>query len=460
VTQDRLTRREISWLLAQEARGAARALRSGLTQGGSQRPNEGPPLRSGQPEHVAILSSVADLDTLDSAIELLGALQTERGTRRRGRIDVAALLYAIVPQARIEIAPGEGTEVFGEEGELRRMLHVLLHQAVGEVALASATPEVRVERRENKVLISVDLGPDTSANAELERRWLARMALRLGGSVELSRGRQTIVLPADEPEDKTEVVLLRRELEEAQALGEAYAKELAAVLSAVEEHGEPPSSREELTTFAAADTTTALARATSRSVRDLLEALRAGRAAAEPQAGETVDEQATVGADFLADLSTLAELLPSEERSESHIVALARSAAEALAARAQRRGIFVTLEIPDELACRVAPDSLVALMKAMIAHGIAASPAGDTVVLTARRAGADLEVAVRDGGPQVPVASRIPLLLHRIDPAQVGRPPGVSLVAARTIATQLGGGVGLRMGESGRTELWARLPAT
>lgn len=458
MTQDRLTRREISWLLAQEARGAARALRSGLSQGGGPPSETAHALGGGGAGSVAILSSVADLDALDSAIELLGALQTDRSARRRGRIDVAALLYAIAPQARIEIAPGEGTEVFGEEGELRRMLHVLLHQAVGEVPLSSASPDVRIERRDALVRIGVDLGPDTSANAELERRWLARMALRLGGSVELAEGRQTIVLPADEAEEKTEVVALRRELSEAQALGEAYAKELAAVLTAVEEHGEPPSSREVSSpAVGAAETAAALARATSRSLRDLVASLGRSPEAGPPVEGERPLDHLDGGADLLADLGLLGECRTNEEKTDVQPLDLAHDAAAALAARAERRGVHVAIDVPYELTLQAPREGLVLLARAMLAHGIAATPAGETVLVGARRDGRGVELFVRDGGPQIPAASRVALLLHRLDPTQIGRPPGVALVAARGIAMQLGGTLGFRTGDGGRTELWAKL---
>jgi hypothetical protein len=219
VSNDRLTRQELSWLLAQEARGAAKALREGVIQ------LKQPELREATPR------VETTLDALDDAIGRLSELQSGgRGAPRRGRIDLAALLYQVAPTARIAMQPGDGTEVSGEENELRRMLHVLVNETSNPAErTATSSPEVRIRRENDWVKISVDLGPDTSATSELERRWLSRMALRHGGRLELEGGTQTIVLPADGSGE--EVNELRKELEQAQQLGEAYARELAAVFA-------------------------------------------------------------------------------------------------------------------------------------------------------------------------------------------------------------------------------------
>src|ERR1700736_5317856 len=91
---------------------------------------------------------------------------------RRGRIDLAALLWEVAPEARVSIEPGSGTEVFGEEAELRRMLHVMLGHGSG------SGRAVIIRRQGDEVVFGVVLGPDTSATAETERAWLARMAVR------------------------------------------------------------------------------------------------------------------------------------------------------------------------------------------------------------------------------------------------------------------------------------------
>ena len=235
MTSDRLTRQELGWLLAQEARGAARKLREGVAQ--LTQPPPGP--------DVEIRSAPAvetSLDALDDAITRLGELQMGAHAKvRRGRIDLAALLCEVAPNARIAMEPGAGTEVSGEEMELRRMLHLLVSQTNSTLADSeSASPEVMIKREGQWVRISVELGPDSSATAELERRWLSRMATRHGGRLELEGGTESLLVPADRSGD--EVNELRKELEQAQQLGEAYARELAAVFTSGELQSEQPRS--------------------------------------------------------------------------------------------------------------------------------------------------------------------------------------------------------------------------
>src|SRR5580692_10215412 len=75
----------------------------------------------------------ATLDALDDAMRMLSNIhKTPSSTRgRRGRIDLASLLWEVAPEARVSIEPGGGTEVFGDESELRRMLHVMLGHGSG-----------------------------------------------------------------------------------------------------------------------------------------------------------------------------------------------------------------------------------------------------------------------------------------------------------------------------------------
>src|SRR5688572_15635713 len=218
VSQERLTRHEISWLLAQEARGAARALREGVSQ---LRQGPSVPLIINTPSEAPPVETT--LDALDDAISMLSELNTAtRGAKaRRGRIDLAALLMDLAPDTRMAIEPGAGTEVFGDEQDLRRMLNLLVTQAGSAQAGAA---EVTIRRQAEWVKVSVELGPDAGSQ-ELERRWLSRMATRHGGWVELEGGTQAIFLPADGASDQREVVELRKELEQAQQLGETYARE-------------------------------------------------------------------------------------------------------------------------------------------------------------------------------------------------------------------------------------------
>src|SRR5262245_61180239 len=115
-SKGRLTRHELGWLLTQEAQKAAERLREGVQVLRTQ----GPP-----PEASGVDSS---LDALDDTMRLLSSLhQNAPNVRgRRGRIDLASLLWDVAPDVRVSIEPGSGTEVYGDEAELRRVLHILI----------------------------------------------------------------------------------------------------------------------------------------------------------------------------------------------------------------------------------------------------------------------------------------------------------------------------------------------
>src|SRR5690606_4998480 len=156
------------------------------------------------------------------------------------------------------------------------------------------------------VKVTVELGPDISATAELERRWLSRMAVRHGGRLELEGGTESLLLPADGASDQREVIELRKELEQAQQLGEAYARELATMLSAADRPSAPPRApsekRERLATLAAA------AGAIQRPLRWLIDGLRADVAELGSELGEShavvqsLLRRATTGAELLFEI--------------------------------------------------------------------------------------------------------------------------------------------------------------
>jgi two-component system, OmpR family, sensor kinase len=281
VSQERLTRHEISWLLAQEARGAARALREGVSQL-RQSPAAEPRIVTAPSEAPPVETT---LDALDDAISMLSELNTAtRGAKaRRGRIDLAALLMDLAPNTRMAIEPGAGTEVFGDEQDLRRMLNMLVTQAGSAEAGAA---EVTIRRQGEWVKISVELGPDAGSQ-ELERRWLSRMATRHGGWVELEGGTQAIFLPADGASDQREVVELRKELEQAQQLGETYARELASVLAAGDIRTEPPPAVAPRQGSQRFEVLQCAALGLQRTLKGLVEGLRADASIAANELGES-----------------------------------------------------------------------------------------------------------------------------------------------------------------------------
>jgi hypothetical protein len=250
VTKGRMTHDELEGLLALEAKGAARSLRSD--------PSELVPDPEDRPStSLLLLDRVSDLPLepvfLDApqsdryptserksdrpeALRTELAPQTTRSRARRGRIDLAALLYEFATQygwskGRFAIEPGSGTEVVGNEEDLRRVLQLMVLQSPGSASEASeAQHNVEVRREGDWIRVSVDLGPDISLIHDAERRWLHRVAIRHGGRFELRGNSQCLLLPAD-ASAHAEVLALQRELEQAQALGETYARELATVIA-------------------------------------------------------------------------------------------------------------------------------------------------------------------------------------------------------------------------------------
>src|SRR5262249_2912596 len=187
------------------ARGAAKILRQDVTL-----LSQPPPPDAAAPIVVPDLRVATTLNALDDAIDMLSELETgpqgSKPASRRGRIDLAAMLWEFAPTASISIEPGAGTEVFGEESELRRMLNVLLSQTNFAVGTQhEGTAAVRIRREADWIRITVNLGPDVSASTELERRWLSRMATRMGGRLDLEGGTMALLLPADASVDQSEV---------------------------------------------------------------------------------------------------------------------------------------------------------------------------------------------------------------------------------------------------------------
>ncbi len=442
VSNDRLTRQELSWLLAQEARGAAKALRDGVTQLTSP-----PPPGHSDPAPAGEVGT--SLDALDEAITRLGELQlgVPSAKARRGRIDLAALLCEVAPNAPIAMEPGAGTEVFGEEGELRRMLHLLLGQTnSGPTAHGpESVSGVDIRRHGDWVKLSVELGPDSSPTAELERRWLSRMATRHGGRLELEGGLQTMWLPADAPAD--EMNELRRELEQAQQLGEAYARELAQVFSSGGLTSSPPPAESGTATSAPLETLVGAVAAQERLVRSWLDGVRQDLKA-HPDALDKLQRRLSAAQELLVDLEHVAGCPTDEAASPADACQVIAKAADSLRPRAARRGLTLELSAPDALPTTLGAKTLEACVRGMLEHAVAASPKGGSVRVVVDDA-LPLTVRVIDGGPTVPEGLRDELIRRKLDPSSVGRPDGVSLLAAHCAAMALGGRVSFSDHENG-----------
>lgn len=444
-TKGRLTRQELGWLLTQEARGAAERLRRGVQVLSKTIP---PP----SDESPSIFDDT--LNALDDAMGVLSSLHPRPlGSRgRRGRIDVAALLWEVAPDARVSIEPGSGTEVFGDEAELRRMLHVL----VGPGSRAGSA--IHVRRDGEEVFLQIELGPDSSATSDTERAWLSRMAIRYGGRYELQGGSETLVLPADDvAERERREADLRKELDEARRKGEAYARELAAVTGGAEIDTSTGTSTIPPPIMPAPDRFATIARIAggiAAELRGLLSpvgwdllALLDPRGAGAPRVEgaserlEAIQRRLMQVQDFVAELGLVGDLDPGEAHLDIDLGEVLRNAIRSASLRAERLGVHVALDAPGgeaRLTVQAAPRAVDVLVRQLLAHAIVATPRGRAVQVTVRprlgREGEGAELVFDDAGPSVPEADRRAYMALEVAPSTFGRPSSLALHLAASIA--------------------------
>ncbi|MBN2197113.1 MAG: HAMP domain-containing histidine kinase [Polyangiaceae bacterium] len=438
----RLTRAELAWLLAQEAHGAAKALREEVKQ-----------LKVPKPTavvEVRVPSLEGNLDVLDDAIAALSDLQQQAPSGRRARIDLASLVGSLAPQARLALAPGAGTEVIADENDLRRMLHVLLCPTSGSGDTVQTTVvDIEIRGEADFVKVSVPLGPDQSATAEIERRWLSRMAARLGGRLELARGEQSLYLPTGGISTLHEVDDLRRELEQAKQLGEAYARELAEVFASsvapppADLEAQAPVGRAEL------DALRNVGAAIVRQVKPVLDGMHDDIQSIQLELGpgsplpHSLAQRMSAIRELMAELSRAAACPANESPAVVDIGSLCRSVASEADERATRHGVRLKVDATALAPTLVPPAALTFLVRSLLDHAIAATPRDATVFLATTTTPRGLLLRCVDGGPSVPVRTRDDLLHHRVDPTSLGRPAGMGLLTVLAVAKVLGASVAL-----------------
>jgi signal transduction histidine kinase len=422
---EKLTRQELSWLLTQEARGAAERLRKGvqiltkapppMTSEGmesishpkSERPSERPvTLTSAGEEGEGLETTLTMLEgTMMKLAELSGPAS---GRGRRGRVDLAALLWEVAPDAKVQLEPGEGTEVYGDEAELRRILHVLA--GGGNASGVGGAQLVMLKREGAEVKLSVQLGPDTAPISPAERGWLARMAIRYGGRYELDGSSECLVFPALQAEEVKEVQTLRKELEAAKAQGEMYARELAAVFSEEPERSTRPPAAGDIggpgNTLAAA---ARLAEALADDVRAIFGPLGAARlkVGAEPQTPETsalleeVQRALGRGAELLALSRQMSRLASDLAPIEVDLAVIAQDEAALATVAFASRGVVLTIaagEGPAALVLHGYPAALRAMVAEMLDQALRACGPGDEVRLAVEGGALVVERLTDDGG--------------------------------------------------------------
>jgi two-component system, OmpR family, sensor kinase len=438
VTSDRLTRNELTWLLAQEARTAAQKLRQGVII------QPGPPESVRAPDEANHSVVETTLNKLDEAVDLLASLHGHGGSPRgrRGKVELTALLWEIAPEARVQIEMGEGTTVFGDESELRRMLLLLISQT-GDPGKGQGTAEVSIRREKDEVRVSAHLGPDQSATFETERQWLSRMAIKYGGHLELDGSMQTLVLPADVDRQRQELENLKRELAAAQQQGEEYARELAAMFASTSGKPTPvspsiePVSSEGLVSLVAGTRVlgSELRGIFSAITRDLLP-LRDRK----DEVGEVIASamrHVTAASETMTDLARLGACPVGELPRHADVAEALREVVRDDMGRAARHDVRVTVVAPANAYEVVPIGALSVLMHALLGHAVNASPPGSEVVATLSESDDGLSLTFDDAGHAVPVAARRGVLSRDFEALATGRPTGITLIAAISIAANI-----------------------
>jgi signal transduction histidine kinase len=433
---------ELAWLLAQEARSAARKLRQGV---GIPSGLEDSPVTIVEEGSGGVESTLNRLDEAVSALASLHGSAMPRG--RRGKVDIAALVWEVAPEASVQIEMGEGTTAFGDEAELRRMLQVLIGQS-GPPTSSKGGPDISIRRDGDNILVHVGLGSENPAAFATERAWLARMATRYGGSIKLDGSSHTLVLPADVDMQRRELESLKKELAAAQAQGQAYARELAAVFARGETHSsgvpsvrsspsQQPGAGDGLAVLVAA------ARTLAAELRGLLSAIGRDMAPLRDASGEPGDIAASVGrhvtgaSELVSDLARLGACPVGELPRHVDLSAVLRDVVSAQGSRAERHDVRVALSCPDEASAVVQAGAISVLLQALLDHAIDASPPGSEVgILLADHPDA-LSITFDDAGPPLPAHTKSVILSRDFEAIAQGRSAGLDLVMAYAVAAHL-----------------------
>jgi len=439
MSKGRLTRQELGWLLTQEAQGAAERLRTGV-----QILKSNPP-----PEDGSGAGLDATLDALDDTMKMLSSLHNRpvRVTGRRGRVDLAALLWEVAPEARAAIEVGtssaSGTEVFGDEAELRRMLQLLVEHGSG------AGSQVTIKRDGDMVRVAVVLGPDATATAEAERAWLSRMAVRYGGRLDLEGGMEIFSLPADA--ERVEREALEKELDEARKQGEAYARELAAAFTTTEEGVSPSTFPPPLAGTDVGDRVAVLVRVAggvaaelrsllTPAVKEIATLASARRDDSDEQKFETIRRELGQVQDLAHALQTVGEIDVQELPGPVSLGEIVAKQVTLFGGRAARAGVTVVVndETQAKAHARASARAISALVLAVLDQAIQSSPRGSTVSVRVTDEERGPRFQVDDAGPPLPKAARKQFVGLETEPGTYGRPTSLPLYIAAALASWQG----------------------
>jgi signal transduction histidine kinase len=351
------------------------------------------------------------------------------------------------------------------------MLHVLLGQG-GDPNSTKGAPSVVVRRCKDEIRIGVNLGPDAPATFLAERGWLSRMAMRYGGRLELDGSMQSLVLAADVDSHRRELESLQKELAAAQAQGEAYARELAAVFRSGDtapsiSNAFGPSSRSSLAPTSASDglaVLVAAVRAIGADLRGILAAIGRDIVPLRDVPGEageiaaSVARHVTGASQIVADLARLGTCPVGELPRVADVAELVREVVASERTRAARRGVELVFRAPADAEEILETGALTVLVQLLLDYAIEASPTGTAVTVDLTETPSAFLLTFDDAGAVLPPAAQGSVLSRDFDALALGRPQGLALIAASTLAAHLRIGLELDAGPQGGTRSRLHIP--
>ena len=203
-------------------------------------------------------------------------------------------------------------------------------------------------------------------------------------------------------------------------------------------------------------------------IRANAETLMAGAKDDPAIAGKLIDglhRNAERLARILADLLDLSRLDAGQYRLELSPVVIAPIVEQALTAlepQAAQRKVTVTVAIPDALAVRADPKALDHILVNLIDNGVKYGRPDGNVWVSARAAGADVRIEVRDDGPGIADKHRARVFerFYRADPSRSREAggTGLGLSIVKHLVESMGGEVGIEPNTPQGSIFWLRLP--
>jgi len=129
-------------------------------------------------------------------------------------------------------------------------------------------------------------------------------------------------------------------------------------------------------------------------------------------------------------------------------------------ARAQRHDVLLTVQTPESAEETLEVGAVTVLFQVLIDHAIEASPAGGAVTVELSETPVAFLVSFDDTGPALPPSARGSVLSRDFDALALGRPQGLALIAASTIASHLRFALDVEESPRGGTRVRLVLPRT